>query len=181
MMDRSLAALALLSLSLAACSPPAPTAGPAPRNTARIPPAGTGTIERLVYQPVSPALPAIPAVNGPLAIRVIEPTARSGRPSGQRTIIYGSVGTGQAALEINGTAVPVAPNGAFIAHLPTPQDGTWRLRAQAGGEEVTHTLSYAEPDFSGTGSGTPDETFAQPRALTVTGGADTLASGSDAI
>ena len=182
-MHRSLASLALTSLALAACAPAAPNTRPGPADTVRIPGAGTGRIERLAYQPVSPALPAIPAVNGPLTIRVIEPTARAGRPSAQRAIIYGSVGTGQAALEINGTAVPVAPNGAFIAHLPTPRDGTWRLRAQRGAEEVTHTLTYVEPDFVGTGagSGAQNAVYATARAGTVTGGADTLASGSDAI
>ncbi|HLM66977.1 MAG TPA: N-acetylmuramoyl-L-alanine amidase [Longimicrobium sp.] len=182
-MDRNLAALTLLSLSLAACGAPAPSTGPSPSDTLRIGAgAGTGRIQRLVYQPISPALPAIPAVDGPLAIRVIEP--RGGiRPRAERTIIYGNVGTGQAALEINGTAVPVAPNGAFIAYLPTPQDA-WRLRAQRGSEEVTHTVQYAGPeDFSGTGSGGPSQNAVYPtaRAGTVTGGSDTLATGSDAI
>jgi N-acetylmuramoyl-L-alanine amidase len=185
-MHRTLAASALLSLSIAACSPASPSMGPSPSpaDTLRIPDAGIGAgrIERLVYQPVSPALPAIPAVNGPLAIRVIEP--RGGiRPTADSTIIYGSVGTGQAALEINGTAVPVAPNGAFIAYLPTPQDA-WRLRAQRGGEEVTQTVQYAgREDFSGTGEGGPSQNavYPAPRAGTVTGGSDTLATVSDAI
>lgn len=184
-MHRTSAALALLSLSAAACAPSGPSAGPAPAaDTLRIP-AGTGRIERLVYQPVSPALPAIPAVNGPLAIRVIQPGSGSARPRSERTIIYGSVGSGQAALEINGTAVPVAPNGAFIAHLPTPQDGAWRLRAQRGSEEVTQTLEHARPS-AGTGAATggaasQNAVFPAPRAGTVTGGSDTLATGSDAI
>lgn len=182
MMDRSLAAFALLSLSLAACSPPAPSTRPGPADTLRIPPAGTGRIERLVYQPVSPALPAIPAVDGPLAIRVIEPAPTAMRPSAEQSIIYGSVGSGQAALEINGTAVPVAANGAFIARLPTPRDGTWRLRAQRGDEEVTHTLSYTSEDFSGTGAGgIQSAAYSPARAGTVTGGTDTLATGSDAV
>jgi N-acetylmuramoyl-L-alanine amidase len=187
-MHRTLAASALLSLSIAACSPASPSTGPSPADTLRIPGAGAGTgrIERLVYQPVSPALPAIPAVNGPLAIRVIEPTSGSARPRSERTIIYGNVGTGQAALEINGTAVPVAPNGAFIAHLPTPQDGAWRLRAQRGGEEVTQTLEHARPAApAGTapagGAASQNAVFSAPRAGTVTGGSDTLATGSDAI
>lgn len=186
-MHRTSAALALLSLSVAACAPSGPSTGPTPADTLRIPGpgAGAGRIERLVYQPVSPALPAIPAVNGPLAIRVIEPSNGSARPRTERTIIYGNVGTGQAALEINGTAVPVAPNGAFIAHLPTPQDGAWRLRAQRGGEEVTQTLEHARPS-TGTGGSTggaaaQNAVFAAPRAGTVTGGSDTLATGSDAI
>lgn len=184
-MHRTAAAFALLSLSLAACGPTAaPSTGPTP-DTLRIGGArpGTGAIQRLVYQPVSPALPAIPAVNGPLAIRVIEPTTSSTRPRSERTIIYGNVGTGQAALEINGTAVPVAPNGAFIAFLPTPQDGAWRLRAQRGGQEVSQTLEYARPT-AGTGTGgaaSQNAVYATARAGTVTGGSDTLATGSDAI
>lgn len=186
-MQRTLAALALLSLSLAACTPPAPNTRPGPSDTLRIPGggAGTGRIERLVYQPVSPALPAIPAADGPLAIRVIEPTSGSTRPRSERTIIYGNVGTGQAALEINGTAVPVAPNGAFIAHLPTPQDGTWRLRAQRGNEEVAQTVAYAQPSTGGASGGnagaSQNAVYSAARAGVVTGGTDTLATGSDAI
>ena len=184
-MDRTLAAVALLSLSLAACSPAAPGTRPGPSDTLRIPPgAGAGRIERLVYQPVSPALPAIPAVNGPLAIRVIEPTSGSQRPRSDSTIIYGSVGSGQAALEINGTAIPVAPNGAFIAYLPTPRDGAWRMRAQLAGEEATHTLQHAQPPAAtGAQAGAASQNAVYPaaRAGTVTGGADTLATGSDAI
>lgn len=180
-MDRNLAAFALLPLSLAACGAPAPSTGPAPSDTLRI--GGTGRIERLAYQPASPALPAIPAADGPLAIRIVEPTGGT-RPRAERTIIYGSVGTGQAALEINGTAVPVAPNGAFIAYLPTPQDA-WRLRAQRGGEEVTQTLEYTRPAAAPSGTGTPapsqNAVYPAARAGTVTGGADTLATGSDAI
>lgn len=185
-MHRTSAAFALLSLALAACGGPAPSTGPAPADTLRIggPAPGAGRIERLVYQPVSPALPAIPAANGALAIRVIEPTASTQRPRAERTIIYGNVGTGQAALEINGTAVPVAPNGAFIAYLPTPQDGAWRLRAQRGGEEVTQTLEYARPSTGtggSTGAASQNAVYPTARAGVVTGGADTLATGSDAI
>jgi N-acetylmuramoyl-L-alanine amidase len=187
-MDRNLAALALLTL--AACGPTGPSTGPGPRpgptDTVRIgPDAGTGRIERLVYQPVSPALPAIPAANGLLAINVIHPTQGQARPGADSTFVYGSVGTGQGALEINGTPVPVAPNGAFIAYLPMPQDGTWRLRAQAGGQETTATRSYATPSTGGGGGGggapSANAVYATARLGTVTGGADTLASGSDAI
>lgn len=180
-MHRNLAALALLTL--AACTPPAPSTGPEPRpapaDTVRI---GTGRIERLVYQPVSPALPPIPAADGALAIRVTHPTQGQTRPRVDSTFIYGSVATGQAALEINGTAVPVAPNGAFIAYLPMPRDGTWRLRAQRGGEEVTHTVSYATPSTGGgNNAASTNAVYATPRLGTVAGGADTLATGSDAI
>jgi N-acetylmuramoyl-L-alanine amidase len=186
-MDRNLAALALLTIT-AACGPSGPSTGPSPRpgpaDTVRIgPDAGAGRIERIVYQPVSPALPPIPAANGALAIRVIHPTQGQARPGVDSTFIYGSVGTGQAALEINGRAVPVASNGAFIAYLPMPADGAWRLRAQAGGQEVSETRSYAPRSAEGGVASTPatNAVYAAARLGTVTGGADTLASGSDAI
>jgi N-acetylmuramoyl-L-alanine amidase len=185
-MDRTIASVALLTLA-AACGPTGPSTGPTPADTIRIGPdagAGRGRIERLVYQPVSPALPAIPAVNGALDIRITHPTQGQARPRVDSTFIYGQVGTGQAALEINGTAVPVAPNGAFIAYLPMPQDGTWRLRAQRGGEEVTESVSYATPSSGTTGANTgtsANAVYATARLGTVTGGADTLATGSDAI
>lgn len=181
-MHRNLAAVALLTL--AACTPSGPSTGPAPADTVRIGPgAGAGRIERLVYQPVSPALPPIPAANGALAIRVTHPTQGQARPSVDSTFIYGSVGTGQAALEINGTPVPVAPNGAFIAYLPMPADGAWRLRAQAGGQEVSETRSYAPRSTGGNAANnaSANAVYTAARLGTVTGGADTLASGSDAI
>ena len=188
-MDRTIASLALLTLA-AACGPTGPSTGPTPADTIRVGPgtggAGAGRIERLVYQPVSPALPAIPAVNGALAIRITHPTQGQARPRVDSTFVYGSLGTGQAALEINGRAIPVAPNGAFIAYLPMPQDGTWRLRAQRGGEEVTQTVSYAAPPASSGNAGantgaSANAVYARVRLGTVTGGADTLATGSDAI
>jgi len=184
-MDRNLAALALLAIT-AACGPTGPSTGPRPEpaDTVRIGPgAGTGRIERLVYQPVSPAMPPIPAVNGALAIRVIHPTEGQARPGVDSTFVYGSVGTGQAALEINGVAIPVAPNGAFIAYLPMPADGTWRLRAQAGGQEVSETRAYAPRSTGGASpnNASANAVYATARLGTVTGGADTLASGSDAI
>ncbi|HEX5871111.1 MAG TPA: N-acetylmuramoyl-L-alanine amidase [Longimicrobium sp.] len=186
-MDRNLAAVALL-MTLAACGPSGPSTGPSPRpgpaDTVRIGGgAGAGRIERIVYQPVSPALPPIPAADGALAIRVIHPTQGQARPGVDSTFIYGSLGTGQAALEINGTPVAVAPNGAFIAYLPMPADGAWRLRAQAGGREVSETRSYAPRSTGGAAAATPsaNAVYAAARLGTVTGGADTLASGSDAI
>jgi N-acetylmuramoyl-L-alanine amidase len=179
-MDRIFAPVALAAL-LAACTPGAPATGPSPDPT----PGRPAAPRALEYQPISPALPPIPEANGALDIRVIHPTRTQDRPNVDSTFIYGSVGRGGVALEINGAPVPVARNGAFIAYLPTPRDGTWRLRAAAGGQEDTEQVSYRpEADFTGTGAGgTPsrDAVFSAPRLGTVTGGADTLATGSDAI
>ncbi|HEX5723979.1 MAG TPA: N-acetylmuramoyl-L-alanine amidase, partial [Longimicrobiaceae bacterium] len=71
-------------------------------------------------------------------------------------------------------------NGAFLAFLPLPADGVWRLRARRGGEEVEHAAAYRVP-ATGAADSVVREVFPAPRAGTVTGGADTLATGSDAI
>jgi hypothetical protein len=159
----------------AACGPVAVGTGPGPA------PAGPE------YVPVSPALPAIPAADGPLDIRVVHPTPGTTRPQVDSTFIFGSVGSGRAALSINGVPVPVAPNGAFLAFLAVPQDGVWSLEASRGTQRVTAQRAYASPPAAAAAPATPAAdvvpvgVFERPRAGTVTGGADTLATGSDAI
>jgi N-acetylmuramoyl-L-alanine amidase len=148
---------------------PAPARAPAP----------------IAYVPLTSTLPPIPEVDAPLAIRVIEPTQGSGRPGVDSTFIYGSVGTGDAALVINGTQVPVAPNGAFIAFLPNPRDA-WRLTAYKGGQRAEATISYRAPgprDTAATArpSRLPEGVFPASRLGVVTRGSDSLATGSDAV
>jgi N-acetylmuramoyl-L-alanine amidase len=171
----SFAAVAVAILLGAACAPPAPTPAPSPAPT---PPPATPPPAEL--PPVPPAgLPAVPRVEGPLQIRVIHPTPATDRPNVDSTFIYGSVGTGAARLEINGSPVEVHPNGAFLAFLPTPRDGRWELVAEAGGETQRTTVAYRAPVAARPTAAPTTVTFAQPRLATVTGGADTLATGSD--
>jgi len=158
------------ALCAAACAPSTPPAGPEPRGEPERPGAP------LRYTPLTSGLPAIPSVDGPLDIRVIQPTAGT-RPSVDSTAVYGSVGTGEAALTINGRAVPVAPNGAFIAFLPLPPDGVWRLEARRGDQRDTLSIAYRQPS-TGDGAARAARTFSPALALTVRGG-DTLATGSD--
>ncbi|HEU4456138.1 MAG TPA: N-acetylmuramoyl-L-alanine amidase [Longimicrobium sp.] len=165
---------------LAACGGPGSTATPGPGPAPRVP-------QPIAYQPLTEGLPPIPAVDAPLAIRVIQPGANDARPSVDSTFVYGSVGTGDVALLVNGVQVPVAPNGAFIAYLPLPQDGAWRLEAFKGRERAATTITYraaATPTPPGTAAptgSTPEGAFPAPLAGVVTGGADTLATGSDAV
>jgi len=85
-------------------------------------------------------LPPVPAVRGALAIRVVHPT--DGTLLGvDSTFLFGAVGSGDATLRINGTAVPVAENGAFLAWLPVPPAGAPRYellatRMGAGGADT---------------------------------------------
>jgi N-acetylmuramoyl-L-alanine amidase len=51
--------------------------------------------------------------------------------------IFGSTGSGRAALTINGAPVSVRPNGAWLAYLPVPADGIYRLQATKDGETAT--------------------------------------------
>jgi N-acetylmuramoyl-L-alanine amidase len=46
--------------------------------------------------------------------------------------IFGSVGSGDAALRINGYPIPVWPNGAFMGWLPVPPDSAPRYELLAG-------------------------------------------------
>jgi N-acetylmuramoyl-L-alanine amidase len=161
-------------LFLAACTPGGgtPSTGPSPRPE----PAAPAALE---YQPLTPGLPPIQRVEAPLAIRVIEPGSNLLRPKRDSAFIYGSVGTGGAALTINGTPVPVAPNGAFIAYLAVPASA-WELRASKNGQTASHTIPYRPeptPDFEGMG-GVP-QVYATPRSARVSGGSDTLATGSE--
>jgi N-acetylmuramoyl-L-alanine amidase len=75
------------------------------------------------------ALPAIAAVDGPLRIDVVYPPDSAAVAVRDSTFIFGSAGTGGAELSINGASIRVAPNGAFLAFLPVPEDGVYRIRA----------------------------------------------------
>jgi N-acetylmuramoyl-L-alanine amidase len=80
----------------------------------------------------APKLPPIPFRSGPLKLGVIHPPEGGLVGVRDSTFIFGSTGSGAASLRINGTPVPVAPNGAFLAFLPVPPDGRYTLVAMAG-------------------------------------------------
>ncbi|HJQ54495.1 MAG TPA: hypothetical protein VJ825_11705, partial [Gemmatimonadaceae bacterium] len=64
----------------------------------------------------------MPDVRGPLQINVVYPKANQMLTARDSNFIFGSVGSGDAALNINGVSVPVWPNGAFMGWLPVPAD-----------------------------------------------------------
>jgi len=78
-------------------------------------------------------LPPVPARTGELRVSVAYPP-ESASVAADSNFIFGSVGRGDAALTINGAPVAVEANGAFLAFLPVPVDGVYRLRAAAAGE-----------------------------------------------
>ncbi|MBA2243686.1 MAG: N-acetylmuramoyl-L-alanine amidase [Gemmatimonadetes bacterium] len=119
------AALAAL-VGGAACAPAAPPAAPTP-------------------VPGEPALPPVPRVTGALAIDVVYPAEGATITARDSNFVFGSVGTGDATLTINGAPVQVAPNGAWLAFLPVPQDGVYSLNATARGETVEERRTVRVP------------------------------------
>ena len=96
--------------------------------------------------------PPIPSRAGPLVIDVVYPRDSSLITARDSNFIFGSVGNGNARLAINGEAVPVQPNGAFLAWLPVPpplEDTLVRyeLVASLRGEEIdaTHLVRLPPP------------------------------------
>ena len=89
----------------------------------------------LVPAPVpstSPKLPPVPAVRGPLQISVVYPKPEQLLEVRDSNFIFGSVGSGDAALRINGVPVPVWPNGAFMGWLAVPPESAPRYELIAG-------------------------------------------------
>ena len=68
------------------------------------------------------ALPPIEPVDGPLALTVVYPPADALIGAHDSSFLFGATGSGQASLTIDGTPVDVAPDGAFLAWLPLPDD-----------------------------------------------------------
>src|SRR5215813_5648409 len=111
--------LLMLMTACGSSSKPSPTPAPA------VGPAVAGAAAAVrTDRPdtIGAKLPPVPAVRGPLAISVIYPSATDLVDARDSNFIFGSVGTGDATLFINGRGVPVAPNGTWIAWLPLPTD-----------------------------------------------------------
>ncbi|MGH7458702.1 MAG: N-acetylmuramoyl-L-alanine amidase [Longimicrobiaceae bacterium] len=128
-------AAALGAALLGACAPMAPTPAPAPAPWQDAEP--------------DPRLPPIPARDGELALEVVYPPEGAGVTASDSNFIFGSVGTGRASLTINGAGVEVAPNGGWLAFLPVPADGVYRLVAVREGQTVRTTRTVEVPAGAG--------------------------------
>jgi len=96
--------------------------------------------------PVTPALPDITPVDGPLRPTVVYPLPDARLTASDSNFIFGAIGSGAARLTINGVPVPVAPNGAYLAFLPVPSDGVYRLQATKGAETATLVRNVVVPE-----------------------------------
>lgn len=84
-------------------------------------------------------LPPVTLRTGPLQLRVVYPGPSDQVDARDSTFVFGSTGNGSATLEINGTPVPVAPNGAWLAWLAIPPDSVFQLTltARSAGDSAT--------------------------------------------
>lgn len=82
-------------------------------------------------------IPAITPVDGPLRLDVAYPREGASIAVRDSNFIFGSTGSGKTVLTINGAPVQVKPNGAWLAFLPVPRDGVYRLQATRDGESAT--------------------------------------------
>jgi N-acetylmuramoyl-L-alanine amidase len=99
--------------------------------------------------PREPALPPIPHADGPLRLEVGYPPQNAALAVRDSNFIFGSTGSGRSQLTINGTAVDVAANGGFLAFLPVPADGVYRLNATQDGETTALERSVRVPAAPG--------------------------------
>jgi N-acetylmuramoyl-L-alanine amidase len=140
---RGAAMLCFLAASGCATAPPPAAAPPG-----QIPVPGTAEARR------SPELPPIPEVDGPLALEIGYPPEGATVAVRDSNFIFGSTGSGRTQLTINGAAVDVAPNGGFLAFIPVPPDGVYRLRATKDGETATLDHSISLPPLPSPASAT---------------------------
>jgi N-acetylmuramoyl-L-alanine amidase len=98
----------------------------------------------------SARLPAIPSSTGPIDLQVQYPRARQRLTAADSNFIFGSVGTGDAQLEIDEVPVPVHANGAFLAWLAVPEatrgdTAVYRLTARQDTQRVELELPVRLP------------------------------------
>jgi len=126
-----------------------------------------------VPAPAAPALPPVPLVDGPLAIRVVYPPAGAVVQSRDSNFIFGTVGSGRALLTINGVPVPVVANGSFLAFLPVPPASApqYAIVASRGADTVraAHAVRLLPPRvvLGDTGRLAVDSASISPRGIRI--------------
>jgi N-acetylmuramoyl-L-alanine amidase len=135
--------LLLLALGAAACAS-APTTRPAPRDSTNAPPAPAGAPRASTH-----SLPPIPAADGALRLDIGYPPEGGTIAVRDSNFIFGATGSGRAQLTINSQSITVSPNGAFLAFIPVPPDGVYRLSATKDGQTVTAERRVRIPAAAG--------------------------------
>src|SRR4051812_16992678 len=113
----------------------------APSRPAPGPSSVIAPIVRAPLPPANPKLPPVPEVKAPLQISVVYPKPDQLLTVRDSNFIFGSVGSGDAALQINGVPVPVWPNGAFMGWLRVPPDNAPQYELVAANSSGTAHLT----------------------------------------
>lgn len=168
---RLVAAAAMVAIVVSCQSQP--TSEPAPSTPPPRPtPAQPTGYERGLQSRPAPPLPAIPLVEGPIELKTAYPTANQTIGVRDSNFIFGTVGNGRARLTINGTSVPVAPNGTFMAYLPVPPASApqYELVARGAGDSARLVVPVRVPsprvDLPTDGRLVVDSASATPRGAT---------------
>ncbi|HVX87971.1 MAG TPA: hypothetical protein VG940_03510, partial [Gemmatimonadales bacterium] len=92
--------------------------------------------------PGSSRLPPIPLKTGPLALQLVYPSPTDVIDAGDSSFVFGQVGDGRAKLTINGQAVEVARNGAFLGWIRIPADTliSFEFEATRGSDTLRATV-----------------------------------------
>jgi N-acetylmuramoyl-L-alanine amidase len=136
----------------------------------RLPVSTTPAPDAPVAEGTAPPLPAITPVDGPLAPRVTYPAA-SQVIAVDSNFIFGTVGSGQASLTINGAPVQVHPNGAWLAFLPVPrgESPAYELVVTRGAEtaRLSHPVRRPAPraELATSGRLVVDSASVTPRGM----------------
>jgi N-acetylmuramoyl-L-alanine amidase len=130
---------AFLLTTLLACRPAAPQGvGPVAEESSR---RATNPLADTGWRRAEDGtgLPPVPKVEGPIQLHVVYPRANEPVSAGDSTFIFGSAGTGDATLTVNGHAVPLAPNGAWLAWVPISNDSviTFEITARNAADSAT--------------------------------------------
>ena len=87
-------------------------------------------------------LPSIKPVRGPLDLRVAYPAPDAVLQIRDSSFIFGSAGTGDARVTVDGQPARVWPNGAWLAYVALPADSVMPLRIEARTERDSASIVY---------------------------------------
>jgi N-acetylmuramoyl-L-alanine amidase len=92
--------------------------------------------------PPSRALPPVAPVRGPLNLRIAYPPPDAILQIRDSSFLFGSAGTGEARVTVNGQPARVWPNGAWLAYVALPTDSVMQLRIEARAGADSTVLDY---------------------------------------
>ena len=122
----------------AACSSAPPATTPVPMAPRPIP--GAARVE-------APTPIPVPRIEGQTRLRVVYPASGGAIDARDSSFLFGTTGTGDAKLWINGIPVPVAANGAWLAWVPLPRDSVMRFdvvaRSPRDSQRLVHEVTRA--------------------------------------